>query len=294
MILALAAERTSRIGLGPGVLIPSLRHVVANAAAVLTLETLAPGRVAVGVGAGFSGRLPLGRSTALPWREVREYLAALRALLAGEPAELGGTALGLLHGAAHGPPRPVDVPILVAADGPKGRAVAAEYGDGVFATRGRLDEVPPDPRWTAVFDFAMVLADGQDPAGPEVLDTMGWVPAMIYHSAYLGGHIDRMPGGERFRAALDAIPEHRRHLALHEGHMVELNPRDRSIPSEALHAVLARAATVGDSATVAAHLRDLAGRGVHEVAVHIPVARAEEQLERLALAAKGIVGTDGP
>lgn len=35
--LALAAERTSSIGLGPGVLVPSLRHPMTNAAAIAPL-----------------------------------------------------------------------------------------------------------------------------------------------------------------------------------------------------------------------------------------------------------------
>ena len=39
--LCRAAERTSRIGLGPGVLIPSLRHPMTNAAAIATLVELA-------------------------------------------------------------------------------------------------------------------------------------------------------------------------------------------------------------------------------------------------------------
>src|SRR6476660_8024406 len=42
MALALAAERTSRIGLGPGVLVPNLRHPMTNAAATATLVGLAP------------------------------------------------------------------------------------------------------------------------------------------------------------------------------------------------------------------------------------------------------------
>ena len=44
--LARIAERTSRIGLGPGVLVPSLRHVMVTAAALATVEAIAPGRVA--------------------------------------------------------------------------------------------------------------------------------------------------------------------------------------------------------------------------------------------------------
>src|SRR5262245_18080128 len=82
MTLARAAERTSRIGLGPGVLIPSLRHVMTNAAATATLAQLAPGRVAVAVGAGFTGRMTLGQRS-LRWRDVAAYIRALRALLRG-------------------------------------------------------------------------------------------------------------------------------------------------------------------------------------------------------------------
>ena len=54
MTLALAAQRTERIGLGPGVLVPSLRHPMVNAAATATLCALAPGRVAVSVSLGQS------------------------------------------------------------------------------------------------------------------------------------------------------------------------------------------------------------------------------------------------
>ena len=60
MTLALAAQRTERIGLGPGVLVPSLRHPMVNAAATATLCALAPGRVAVSFGTGFTGRRAMG------------------------------------------------------------------------------------------------------------------------------------------------------------------------------------------------------------------------------------------
>src|ERR1700737_4751498 len=60
MVLSRCAERTSRIGLGPGVLVPSLRHPMVNAAAIAELVGQAPGRVAVAIGSGFSGRLAVG------------------------------------------------------------------------------------------------------------------------------------------------------------------------------------------------------------------------------------------
>src|SRR5258705_12901523 len=54
--LAFAAERTSTIGLGPGVLVPNLRHPMTNAAAIATPPSMAPGRLAIALGSGFTPR----------------------------------------------------------------------------------------------------------------------------------------------------------------------------------------------------------------------------------------------
>jgi 5,10-methylenetetrahydromethanopterin reductase len=71
MILSRCAERTSRIGIGPGVLVPSLRHPMVNAAAIAELVNQVPGRVAVAIGSGFTGRMALGQP-AMPRRKVAE------------------------------------------------------------------------------------------------------------------------------------------------------------------------------------------------------------------------------
>src|SRR5918994_2493052 len=130
--LALAAERTSRIGLGPGVLVPSLRHPMANAAATATLDALAPGRVAVSFGTGFTGRRAMGYR-AIPWSFMTAYIEAYCGLLRGEIVEWEGARMQMLHPDGSAPARPIDVPVLIGALGPKGRAVAAAH-DGVFAT----------------------------------------------------------------------------------------------------------------------------------------------------------------
>ena len=70
MTLARVAHATRAIGVGPGVLVPSLRHVAMQAAAIATLEALAPGRVAVAIGTGFTGRRLLGKPP-LAWRPGR-------------------------------------------------------------------------------------------------------------------------------------------------------------------------------------------------------------------------------
>lgn len=80
--LARAAEQTSRIGLGVGVLVPGLRTPVVTASALSTVAALAPGRVAVAVGAGFTGRVTLALPPVRTARLATE-VADLRALLAG-------------------------------------------------------------------------------------------------------------------------------------------------------------------------------------------------------------------
>src|SRR4051812_22966959 len=133
MMLALAAERTSRIGLGPGVLVPSLRHPMVNAAGTAALAALAPGRVAVSFGTGFTGRRAMGYRQ-IKWAYMEEYIRAYRGLLAGETVQWEGARMRMLHPDGHAPSRPIDVPVIIGALGPKGAAVARELGDGLFAT----------------------------------------------------------------------------------------------------------------------------------------------------------------
>src|SRR4051812_11349722 len=133
MMLALAAERTERIGLGPGVLVPSLRHPMANAAATAALEGLAPRRVVVALGAGVTGRRAMGYR-AISWKFMDAYIRAFRGLLRGETIEWEGARMRMLHPPGHAAPRPVEVPVSIAALGPKGAAVAHELGDGLYVT----------------------------------------------------------------------------------------------------------------------------------------------------------------
>src|SRR3954469_19339287 len=124
VVLGLAAARTERIGLGPGVLVPSLRHPMTNAAAIAGLAEQAPGRVAVAIGSGFTGRMVLGQRP-MRWVDVERYVETIKALLRGDTTEWDGKAVRMVHLPGFGATRPItDVPILIAADGPKGLAVA--------------------------------------------------------------------------------------------------------------------------------------------------------------------------
>jgi 5,10-methylenetetrahydromethanopterin reductase len=222
--LARAAERTSTIGLGPGVLIPSLRHPMANAAAIATLVDLAgPDRVAVAVGTGFTGRFTLGQKP-LRWAFVGDYVRVLRALLRGEVVEWEGAKMQMIQPAGYGAPRPIDVPFLLGAAGPKGIAAAKDVADGVF-----LAGAPPVPGFEreSCLLFGTVLDDGEDVSSERVMAAAGHGAAVYYHFWFeTGRSMDDLPQGSAWVAAYADVPADERHLAIHDRHLVALNDRD--------------------------------------------------------------------
>jgi 5,10-methylenetetrahydromethanopterin reductase len=267
MTLALAAEQTSRIGLGPAVLVPSLRHPMVNAAAIATLAALAPGRVAVAIGAGFTGRYTLGQR-AMRWSDVAEYVRVLQALLRGEDVLWDGAVIAMIHPDGFLPNRPIaDVPILIGADGPKGRAVAQELGDGVIAAG-----VPPTgdelPAWRALLAHGTVLDEGEKLTDERVIDAAGHGVAVIFHAVYEragADAVDKLPGGQRWREAIEGVPNERRHLAIHEDHLVKVTERDHPAVLEGA-ALLSAATLTGTPEELRNRVQELASSGVSEIA----------------------------
>ncbi len=260
MTLAQVAQATSRIGLGPGVLVPGLRHVAAQAAAIATLETLAPGRVAVAVGTGFTGRRLFGKPP-LAWSRVSESLRALRALLRGEEARVEGSLIRMLHPPGFVAERPLATPILVAANGPRGLAVARELGDGVLA----MLEPPAGFRWCAVARSGTLLEPGETFGSPRVFDALAPAIALLYHATYeaaAAAGVDALPGGRAWREAIERVPAERRHLALHEGHCVEVPARERAL----LDASLGAMTFSGSEGELGARWRAIEAAGASELA----------------------------
>lgn len=221
--LCRAAERTSRIGLGTGVMIPSLRHPMVTASAIGTLVSLAgQERVAIGIGSGFTGRLTMGQRP-LKWAYVRSYVSALRAILRGEQVEWEGGVVQMMHPDGFGPARPIEVPIVIAAAGPKGVAAARELGDGVFGA-----PIPiPGFAWSIALTFGTVLDDGEDPGSPRALAAAGHAAPVLFHFALENRQLGLLPNGEQWAAAYADVPENVRHLALHDRHLIAINDRDR-------------------------------------------------------------------
>ncbi len=290
--LALAAERTSAIGLGVGVLVPGLRAPVATAAAVRTLTALAPGRLRLAVGAGFTGRFTLGLGP-VSLRALEREVTDLRALLAGEEAP---------HPEGGRPVRPIpvpgaeagagSVPITVSCRGPKAQALAGRIGDaamtGIFypgglglVRAGVGDAIP-----LVAHAVSAVADEGEPLDSPRLAAAVGPVVAVAFHAfAEQPWRLEGLDPALRAQAdryleriAAD-LPGDRRHQQLHRGHLVEIvHEADREVVTPEN---VARFAFCGTAGELVERAEALAADGVTDLALQ-PGGDVPAELRRLA------------
>jgi 5,10-methylenetetrahydromethanopterin reductase len=254
--LALAAARTTRIGLATAVLVPSERSVMAMASAVASIARLSGGRFRACFGTGFTARRAMGRGP-MALDSMFDYVDTLRRLLAGETVAVDGRPARMLHAPGLTAARPVDVPLWVSVFGPRGMARATDSVDGII---GPLHPSLP----TATLVSGTVLEPGEDPGSPRVRDAIGPWRVVGAHTAYAQGGaaaVDSLPGGAAWRAELEALaPEDERHLLTFEGHVTHLRERDRHL----LEHIDVRT-MVGEPARIAGQMVRLADAGFAEV-----------------------------
>jgi len=264
MAIARSLDRTSRIGVGTAVLVPSLRHVVTTAAAIGSVEAQAPGRLVVALGTGFTGRAMFGKP-AIAWAEMRDYVLALRALLRGEEAVVDGAVCKLMSPDGLIAKRPITTPIVLGVGGPRSLAIAREIAEGVMCA-GVIVEGARDAQ---LLSFGTVLREGETLESPRVLDAIGPAIAVIYHGAYQAGGaeaVDQLPGGAAWRAEVEQFPEASRHVYVHEGHIWELTDRDR----RHLHPALGATTFTGTPDELRERAAAYAAQGISEL-VYAPM-----------------------
>ena len=144
--LADAARATTRIGLGTSVIIPTLRHPAVTAAAIAHLEAIAPGRLAVAFGTGFTGRRMFGQKP-MPLATLARTLRQIQALLRGDAIEIDGALAKMMHPAGVVAARPVTTPLLLAARIASCANAAAKASAHVESTITSARS----PRFTAAF-----------------------------------------------------------------------------------------------------------------------------------------------
>ncbi|GAA5207738.1 LLM class flavin-dependent oxidoreductase [Microbacterium kyungheense] len=131
---ALAWTQALRIGVGIAPM--PLRNVAATAMEIATIERLFPGRLLPGVGHGVLDWMgQAGARVASPLTLMREYVPALRGLVAGERVTTAGRYVTLdavqLDYPPSTPPR-----VYAAAEGPKTLRVSGEVADGTVLDSG--------------------------------------------------------------------------------------------------------------------------------------------------------------
>ena len=128
--LAAASVRTTRIMLATGIYLLPLRHPIAVARSIATLQELAKGRFTLGVGAGWLAEefRALGVEFGDRWSLLNEHLEVIRLLLTGQETQFSGRhvefdAVRLDTGR-------IDVPIVLGGNSPAALRRASRYGDG--------------------------------------------------------------------------------------------------------------------------------------------------------------------
>ena len=127
--LALAAQRTSTLNLMTAVTNPMTRHVSVLASLAQTVEEIAPGRLTLVIGSGYSAVNTIGKKAAT-LKQMRESVTTLKALLAGDNVRFGDFEARLPYASGR------KIPVLLAATGPRTIELAGEVADGALLAVG--------------------------------------------------------------------------------------------------------------------------------------------------------------
>src|SRR6058998_4137403 len=166
VVAALAAGVTRRVRLGTAVIPIYTRALPVHAAAAGSVAQLAPGRFVLGLGISSEtivdawGGVPFRK----PFARMRETVAVLRRMLAGERVSFAGKTVRTQNFRLVSPP-PQPVPIYVAALMPPMLELAGEIADGVILNFMPVEAVP---RMLAHVRAGAERA-GRDPAALEVV-----------------------------------------------------------------------------------------------------------------------------
>jgi alkanesulfonate monooxygenase SsuD/methylene tetrahydromethanopterin reductase-like flavin-dependent oxidoreductase (luciferase family) len=213
-VLTEIAQRTARIHLASAVLSVWGRTPATLAMTAATLHQVCGGRYVLGLGASTQALAEGFHDTPFehPAAKLRDVVTKVRALLAGQPAQLGRAPAA--HPLRLGQPPAPDLPIWVAALGHHTTRVAAELGDGwipALVARDRL------PGWAAQLNTLrqaaapharpLTVAAGPLTAADENADTARDIAAgcTAWYLSAMGEVYARSVSGQGYAAEVQAI-----------------------------------------------------------------------------------------
>jgi alkanesulfonate monooxygenase SsuD/methylene tetrahydromethanopterin reductase-like flavin-dependent oxidoreductase (luciferase family) len=193
---AAALGWSERVRVGVGLLPVPLRNVALSAMEMATIERLFPGRSTLAFGHGVQKWMgQIGARVESPVTLLREYLVALKQLLAGEEVTTTGRYVNLEAVQLYWPPETAPA-VFAGAEGPKSLAVCAEVADGLVLTSSagaetvrRMRELTDAP--ITVYTRAAVGADARERlAHEDIIDAVGYaedeIPGIVKELADAG------------------------------------------------------------------------------------------------------------
>lgn len=304
--LALAADRTSRIRVGTGVAVAATRPAPVTAAAIASINQLAPGRTFLGIGTGNTAMRIMGHKP-MTMAAFDEYLTALRPLLRGEEVDYAWrgrtspirhimTDDGFVNFAD-------EIPLYVSGFGPKSLALAGKHGDGAvlsvppqpaFMERvwGGIDagahaagtSIDRDEFFTCSLTTIVVLDDGEAIDSDRVKALCGAFAIASLHYTYdQYRNFGKLPSSgpvaaiwDEYRAVVEATPEEHRHQRVHAGHNCWVVPdEERFVTKELIEATC----LVGTRDQLIERLRALDDAGLDQIMILPPLEPRYEVLE---------------
>jgi alkanesulfonate monooxygenase SsuD/methylene tetrahydromethanopterin reductase-like flavin-dependent oxidoreductase (luciferase family) len=199
--MALAAEHTRYLKIGPLVAILGNRIAPVTAHSIATINELAPGRVILGVGTGFTGRNVMGMPP-IKLQTMREHITVIRDLLAGGEATYREGDIERSIKFIHPDDGYINVadpiPIHMASNGPKALKMVGELADGWVTIglntdyiAGSIKQIKAsaqaagramDPVYTTNLTSGCVLRPGESLTSPRVLRQVGPSAILLLHT----------------------------------------------------------------------------------------------------------------
>ena len=305
--LALCADRTRTIKLGPGVTNPASRIAPLSACGMATINSIAPGRAIMGIGTGNTTRRTMGMPAAKV-SELEEHVRVCRDLFDGKTTDYSegerhrkikflNPNLGFINIKDR-------IPIYISASGPKVAQLAGKIADGVIL----FGAVHPDlVKWMIANVRQGAAAAGRDPDKIYVLsmtafyltdsdqqietravrEAVGPMVASSSNIFALSCHQDpnAIPGSLRSELMGFAdvyrepdAPIETRHLKLYEGYLQHLKDEHEALMSKK---IIQATTLTGTRKEVLGMIEAMRDAGVHQVAIQ-PIRATREVVDQVA------------
>jgi 5,10-methylenetetrahydromethanopterin reductase len=152
---------------------------------------------------------------------MRTHILQVKALLRGEVADIDGGLAQILASDGQLPDCPINVPIYMAGQGPKARALAKEITDGLISLGGPAEGFDT----CLVSTNGTVLDDGEDVTSPRASATLKPLIALAYHHRWTTDResVKGLGNGEAWLASVERVDENVRHLSVHRGHNFDVS-----------------------------------------------------------------------